>query len=53
MNKKDELSWRVDEAIESYKRYKEAVEEKNIKEEMIKELKKRSKEMQDLADELE
>ena len=40
MNKKDEMKWKVDEAIESYKRYKEAVEEKNIKEEMIKEMKK-------------
>lgn len=49
----DETKWKVDEAIDAFTRYKKAIEDEKIKKEMIKELKRRSKEMKNLADELD
>ena len=52
MKEINETKWKVDEAIENFTRYKKAIEDEKIKNEMIKELKKRSKEMKELAEEL-
>jgi len=47
------MEWKVDEAISAFKRYKQAIEDEKVKQAMIKELKKRSKEMKKLAEELD
>lgn len=48
----NELKWKVDDAIESFTRYKKLVENEKIKEKVIEELKKRANEYQNLAKEL-
>ena len=48
----NELKWRVDDAIESFTRYKKLVEDEKIKEKVIKELKKRADDYKKLASEL-
>ena len=48
----NELKWKVDDAIESFTRYKKLVEDEKIKEKVIKELKKRSDDYKKLASEL-
>lgn len=53
MKDEEEMKWKVDSAIEAFTRYKKAIEDEKIKKEMIKELKKRSKEMKSLAEELD
>lgn len=50
---KDEIKWKVDEAISAFTRYKKAIEDEKVKQAMIKELKKRSKEMKALAEDLD
>lgn len=50
---KDDMKFKVDCAIEAFTRYKKAIEDEKVKKEMIKELKKRSKEMKELANELD
>jgi hypothetical protein len=53
MKEKEEMEWKVDEAISAFKRYKQAIEDEKVKQAMIKELKKRSKEMKKLAEDLD
>lgn len=48
----NELKWKVDDAIESFTRYKKLVENEKVKEKVIEELKKRANEYQNLAKEL-
>jgi hypothetical protein len=48
----NELKWKVDDAIESFTRYKKLVEDEKIKEKVIKELKKRADDYKKLASEL-
>ena len=48
MKKKElevEEKWKIDEAIESFKRYKKIIEEKGMKEKIQKEMEKRGKQM--------
>lgn len=47
-----ELKWKVDDAIRAFTEYKKLVEDKKIREKVIKELEKRSKEYKDLAKQL-
>lgn len=53
VDKEREIKWKVEEAIDAFTRYKKAIEEEKVKAEMIKELKKKSKEFKELANELE
>ena len=48
----NELKWKVDDAIESFIRYKKLVEDEKIKEKVIKELKKRADDYKKIASEL-
>lgn len=52
MKDKEELKWRVDEAIESFTRYKKLVEDEKIKEKVKEELKKRAEEYKNLSENL-
>lgn len=47
-----ELKWRVDDAIRNFTEYKKAIQDKKVKEKVIQELKRRSKEYKELAEEL-
>lgn len=53
MKEKEEMKWKVDEAISAFTRHKKAIEDEKVKQAMIKELKKRSKEMKKLAEDLD
>ena len=50
--KVDEMKWKVEDAIDSFTRYKKLIEDKKVKEKVIQELKKRANEYKDLAKEL-
>ena len=52
VEEENELKWKVDDAIESFTRYKKLVEDEKIKEKVIKELKKRADDYKKLASEL-
>lgn len=48
----EEMKWKVEDAIRSFTEYKKLTEDEQIKEKVIKELKKRAKEYKELAEEL-
>jgi len=47
-----EIKWKVDDAIESFTRYKKLIEDEKIKDKVITELKKRAEEYKKLAEDL-
>lgn len=51
-DKEQEMKWKVEDAIRSFTEYKKLTEDEQIKEKVIKELKKRAKEYKELAEEL-
>lgn len=51
-DKEQETKWKVEDAIRSFTEYKKLTEDEQIKEKVIKELKKRAKEYKELAEEL-
>ena len=50
--KVDEMKWKVEDAIDSFTRYKKLIEDEKVKEKVIKELEKRAKEYKELSKEL-
>ena len=48
----NEMKWKVEDAIRNFTEYKKAIENEKIREAVIKELKKRSKEYKELSEEL-
>lgn len=47
---KRELEWKVDDAIEAFIRYKKLTKDEKVRNEVKKELKKRSEDMKNLSD---
>ena len=48
----NEMKWKVEDAIRNFTEYKKAIENEKIREAVITELKKRSKEYKELSEEL-
>ena len=49
VKEKEEMKWKVEDAIRSFTEYKRLTEDKKVKEQVIEELKKRAKEYKELA----
>ena len=47
-----ELKWKVDDAIRAFTEYKKLIDDEKVKENFIKELKRRAKEYKELSEEL-
>lgn len=52
MKEESEMKWKVEDAIRNLTEYKKAVEDKKVKENVIKELEKRANEYKKIAKEL-